>query len=169
MASNTFVVGLSGREIIKDILHQVETGLRKDCNLRDSDSYGQGYSGKITFELKLQALDMVVVTIPVEVQATSELQAQAAQKQPEQVEVPEGSTAEQIVKDVDVKAVTEIGQEPDLNVVRERSKQTLPQGSVGGATPESGGDANETGESTVKRRTYRNPVEGGAMEAPEGL
>ena len=168
MASNTFVVGLSGREIIKDILHQVDKGLHKDCNLRDSDSYGQGYSGKITFELKLQALDTVVVTIPVEVQATSELQGQAAQKQPEQVEVPEGSTAEQIVKDVEVKAVTEIGEEQDLNMVRERSKQALPQGSVGGAG-DPGAEQNETGDSTVKRRTYRNPVEGGAMEAPEGL
>ncbi len=69
-----------------------------------------------------------------------------------------------------MKAETEIAIEEDLSVVRERSKQAIPAGSVGGAPAEA--EAGETGESNVQRRTYRNPpgnIQGGALDTQEGL
>lgn len=158
--SETFVVGLNGREIVNDVLDQVEKALLRDCNLRESDSYGQGYEGTIEITLKCRSLDVTEVHVTAEVQTSPELQKQADENAAKAAKAAEnaGTPAPEVnEKEFTITDKVEVELEPDLNAVRERSNQGVPMQSVG-----------ENGESTIRRRTYRN-VEGGALESPDTL
>lgn len=143
------VLGLNGQEIITDILDQVRTALSKDCNLRPTDSYGFGYEGTVEIKLKCRALDVAEVSVTAELRPSPALQKLAAENP-----VPEGEA--QVGKDVEIKEKIDIALEPNLNAVRERSNQGIPMESVGQGTSE------------IKKRTYTD-VQGGALDAPEGL
>jgi hypothetical protein len=112
MADTTMIEGLSGTEIINDVLDQIKRKLMYSCDLRDSDSYGQGYSGSITISLKLYGMDATPVDVVVPIQAKAE---------------PPVSTEQTVVIPIQVEEKVEIPQEEDLEAVRERLKISEPE------------------------------------------
>lgn len=100
------VTGLSGTEIINDILAQIEARLKRDCNLRDNDSYNRGFSAKIEIHVQCYGLDVASVD--------SYIDIGTPQDDPEEVVVTEK---------------IEISQEENLTSVRERS-QAEPAGDL---------------------------------------
>lgn len=163
MPSEGFVLGLNGEEIIYDVLDQVEKALRKDCNLRQTDSYGQGYDGKITISLNLRALDVAKVEIVAQIKPSAETLALAAPvgKDPainEAGDTADGLPAEPPVvteREVSIEENIEIPLETDLNEIRERSGQGVPMASVG-----------QDGKTEIRRRSYK-AVSGGALGGTE--
>ena len=75
MPNAEFVAGLSGQEIINDVLGQVRKALERDCNLRESDCYGRGYSGSIKLSLQLFDIDVAKVEAELALSPTQELLA----------------------------------------------------------------------------------------------
>jgi hypothetical protein len=134
---------LSGEEIINDILIQVEKALKRDCNLRPMDNYGQGYSGVIKIDLKLIALDVAEVTVTANVKASPELLAT--------LPADTGAAGEGQIQttDVTVDETVVIPQELNLDAVRERSEQNVPVQTL-----------NSDGEAVVRGRSYKR-VEAG--------
>ena len=112
MAEPTMIEGLSGKEIIEDILDQIKRKLQYSCNLRDSDSYGQGFSASIEIKLKLYAMDVTEDEFTVNVQPKAE---------------PPVSTETVTVTPVEVVEKIEIPQELDIEAVRERIKISAPE------------------------------------------
>jgi hypothetical protein len=110
--ADTMIEGLSGSEIIADVLDQIKRKLSYSCDLRDSDSYGQGYSGTITISLKLYGMDATPVEIEVPIQPKVE---------------PPVSTEQTIVTPIQVEEKVEIPQELDLEAVRDRLKVSEPE------------------------------------------
>jgi hypothetical protein len=108
MAEGDYVEPLTGEEIINDACVQLAEHLRRDCNLRDTDSYEGGYSFKFKGTLKLYGMDTTTVEVDV-----------AAGKEQSGEHVYEGP-------DTVIEAEFEIPQEPALNLVRERSEQPVP-------------------------------------------
>lgn len=107
-----YVEGLTGEEIINDLLDQVAEKLRGDCNLREMDAYTGGYDGSVKVHLNLRGLDTAVVKIDVPVSAP------ASEDFPTDDDSP--------IVDTEIDADVEIALEPRLNVVRERSGQDVP-------------------------------------------
>jgi hypothetical protein len=141
------VEGLSGTEIINDVVEQIRRKLQNSCDLRESDCYTQGYSGTAEIKLKLYDMDAVNVEMKIEI--------------PAKVESPV-STEEVEVIPVDIEEKVEIPQELNLEAVRERSKQSEipppPEEATGTTIP-----------TRLKRKyTRRNQVEvaaeGGAVD-----
>lgn len=105
MVQATFVPSLSGEEIIIDLCTLIAEKLRKDCNLREIDSYSLGYSAKVTISLKCYGFD----------------------ETPVQVEFEETNpTADPELLQNVVEEKIEVPQETDLSEVRDRSKQDVP-------------------------------------------
>ena len=100
---DTLVEGLSGTEIINDVLDQIKRKLMYSCDLRDSDSYGQGYSGTITISLKLYGMDTTPVEVEIPIQPNAE---------------PPVTTGNAVVTPLEITEKVEILQELDLEVVR---------------------------------------------------
>lgn len=123
-----YVEGLTGEEIINDLLDQVAEKLRGDCNLREMDAYTGGYEGTVKIHLKLHGLD------------TAEVKMDIPVTRPADEEFPE--VGESPI-DTEVDAEVEIAQEPRLNLVRERSGQDVPTLSK-----------DEEGAVVVKKRHY---------------
>jgi hypothetical protein len=111
--AEAIVEGLSGTEIIDDIVDQVKRKLRTSCNLRDSDSYGQGYSASITISLKMYGMDATPDEFSLNITPKVE---------------PPVSTETVVVTPFQIEEKLEILQEEDLEAVRERIKEpeTLP-------------------------------------------
>jgi hypothetical protein len=107
-----YVEGLTGAEVINDLLDQVAEKLRGDCNLRETDSYQGGYDGWVEVHLKLRGLDTAEVKTKIVVGAPAD--ATFA-----------GADTEAVTEAV-VDAKVEIPLESRLNVVRERSGQDVP-------------------------------------------
>jgi len=137
-----FVAGLSGEEIINDVLFQVKKALKKDCNLRESDSYGRGYSGKVVIHLDLFAIDATPVEATVDLKPTQEL----LKETPETPQDVEGS-------DVKVDATVEIPLNSNVDEVRKQSEQSVPMMST-----------EPDGSPVVRRRSYATPVVSGAVD-----
>jgi hypothetical protein len=141
------VEGLSGAEVIEDILDQIRRKLKSSCDLRDTDCYDQGYSGEVKISLKLYAVDTIshefVETIP-------------------QNSEPPVSTEEVIVTPVEVDEKLEIPQELNIEAVRERSNLSKPK-----SVPQSEEDESHTSHSKRKytRRSFvKEPAQGEAIE-----
>jgi hypothetical protein len=126
-----YVEGLTGEEIIVDVLEQVAERLRADCNLRDTDAYAGGYDGWVEVHLNLRGLDLAKVDSKVIVGAPASVLATGAKEDAPEVEQ----------KTVD--AMVEIPLETKLNVVRERSGQDVPTLSK-----------DEDGRPVIKKRHY---------------
>ena len=109
--ADVLVEGLSGTEIIDDVIAHVKRKLMTSCDLRDSDSYGQGYSGTIEIKLKLHAMDNLPAEFSIAIQPKVE---------------PPVSTETTIVTPLELTETIEIPQELDLEVVRERTKEPAP-------------------------------------------
>ena len=142
-----YVTGLSGTEIVEDVLAQVKKKLLLDCNLRDSDSYGRGYSGQIDVKLKLYAMDVTDVNQTVEIPVKED---------------PPVTMDEVVVTPVTLETTVEIKQEEDLLAVRDRieeAKNTEPE-----ITPETG-DGTPT-EAPRSKRRYTRRVNSGLEQAP---
>jgi hypothetical protein len=105
------IEGLSGTEIIEDVLDQIRRKFKYSCNLRDTDSYGQGYSGTVTVNLKMYAMDTTEDNFTVNITPKGEIPS---------------STESVIVTPFDVEEKIEIPQELNLEAVRERSKVPEP-------------------------------------------
>jgi hypothetical protein len=105
------IEGLSGSEIIDDILSQIKRKLQTSCDLRDSDSYGQGFSASIEIKLKLYSMDVIPAEFTVVIQPKVE---------------PPVSTETTIVTPLELTETIEIPQELDLEIVRERIKEPEP-------------------------------------------
>lgn len=135
MEPEEYVEGLSGEEIINDVLDQVEAKLRGDCNLRANDSYDGGYDGWVEVHLKLRGFDAIEVKQKLIVSAPPSATYQGETGSGEQSAAIAGST---------VTTRIDIPLEPRLNVVRERSGQGVPT-----LTKEE-----ETGQTVVKKRHY---------------
>lgn len=106
--AESLVEGLSGSEVIDDVLAQIKRKLLTSCDLRDSDNYGQGYSGTIEIKLKLHAMDDIPAEFSVNIVPKVE---------------PPVSTEEVTVTPVEITEKIEIPQELDLEAVRERIKE----------------------------------------------
>ena len=65
MAESDYVEPLTGEEIIIDLCEQIASKLRKDCNLREADSYQSGYSAKVTIHLEAYGMDVAPVDVEV--------------------------------------------------------------------------------------------------------
>lgn len=98
-----FVEPLSGDEIVKDVLAQIERRLRLSGNLRSVDAYPRGFDGVITIKLNMHGLDVAKVE--------SEIQIGTPVEDPEAVAVDEK---------------VEIPLETDLQAVRDRADQGTP-------------------------------------------
>ena len=109
--AETMIEGLSGTEIVNDILDQIKRKLQTSCDLRDTDSYGQGFSASIEIKLKIYAMDVISSEFSIEIKPKAE---------------PPVSTEEMLVTPVEVVEKIEIPQELDLEVVRERQKEPEP-------------------------------------------
>jgi hypothetical protein len=124
-----YVEGLTGEEIINDLLDQVAEKLRGDCNLREMDAYTGGYDGSVKVHLNLRGLDTAEVKVDVHVSAPAETGFPAV--------------GDPSIVETEIDADVEIALEPRLNVVRERSGQDVP--TLG---------KNEEGAVVVKKRHY---------------
>lgn len=102
MADVEYVEALTGREIVNDLLVQIDEKLSRDCNLRDTDSYQGGYSAKVTIHLEAYGMDTVIV------------EASVTTGKPQ-------DSPDELLDDV-----LEIPVEPALDQVRERSGQPVP-------------------------------------------
>jgi hypothetical protein len=125
VAEGDYVEGLTGEEIINDVLDQLGRKLHGDCNLRETDAYPGGYEGEIEYHLRLRGMDTA------EVKAT----------------VIVGSPRTGLNENAEVKTAdgrVEIALEPELNVVRQRSDQGVPTLSK-----------DENGHPIVKKRHYQ--------------
>lgn len=102
------IPGLNGEEIIIDLCEQIAQKLRRDCNLRSSDSYVNGYSAEVAVKIHCFGIDTAEVDSTID-----------AKKLPETV--TDGKATE-------TKMETEVtvAHEPDLIAVRERSEQQPP-------------------------------------------
>ena len=109
--AETMIEGLSGVEIIDDILAQIRIKLEKSCDLRSIDCYGQGYSAEIDIRLKLYDTDTISVNAKVEI--------------PPKVEQPV-STDDVIVTPIEIEEKFEIPQELNVEAVRNRTKESAP-------------------------------------------
>ncbi len=126
METTEYVEGLTGEEIINDVLDQVEVKLRSDCNLREMDSYQAGYDGSVHVHLNLRGVDLVEI------------------KQEIAVTRPGNQALENVeIKETQVDAQIDIALEPRLNLVRERSGQEVPTLSK-----------DEDGHEVIKKRRY---------------
>jgi hypothetical protein len=105
VANDDYVEPLTGEEIIIDLCSQLAEKLRQDCNLRETDSYENGYSAKITVHLEAFGLDTAAVDV--------EVSAGNQQGNPEN-------------PDELLDTTYEIPAETSLNKVRERSDQPVP-------------------------------------------
>ena len=102
--AESLVEGLSGVEIINDVLAQIKRKLQYSCNLREADNYGQGYSAEVSVKIKCYAMDVTEEEFSVSIPA----------KLPPPVETETVS-----VTPVEVVETIEIPQELDLEAVRE--------------------------------------------------
>ena len=102
MAEGDFVEPLNGEEIITDLCCLIADKLRKDCNLRQSDSYSGGYMARITIHLEAYGMDTATVDTSVEVGKQQE-------NPDELIDTP-----------------FDIPKEEALDQVRERSDQPIP-------------------------------------------
>lgn len=125
---NDYVEGLTGEEIINDLLEQIAAKLRGDCNLREMDAYTGGYEGTAKIHLKLHGLD------------TAEVKLDIPLGTPDDAEYPEVG---ELPIETEVDAEIDVKLEPRLNLVRERSGQDVPTLSK-----------DEDGAPIVKKRHY---------------
>lgn len=143
MADREFVEALSGTEIINDVLTQVRKAMERDCNLRSSDAYGRGYSGKITLHLECFALDATNVDMTIDVRPTKELLESTP-------ETPLDADGKDTVVDLEL----EIPLVSDLDAVRDRSTESKPAPATEAEQAQS-----------PRRRSYgKPPTVGGAVE-----
>lgn len=103
--ADVLVSGLSGTEIIDDILAQIKRKLNYSCDLRSTDCYARGYGATIEMHLKLYDADTISVDMNVEVPFTSE---------------PPISSEDDVVTPIEIVEKLEIPQELNLTSVRER-------------------------------------------------
>lgn len=134
-----YVEGLTGEEIIVDMLDQVAAKLRNDCNLRETDAYQGGYDGWVEVHLNLRGLDLAKVDNKVIVNAPASATYKGLQEHEAGIKA---ESAPEITKKT-VDAMVEIPLETKLNVVRERSGQDVPTLSK-----------DESGRPVVKKRHY---------------
>jgi hypothetical protein len=102
MAESDYVEPLTGEEIIIDLCSQIAEKLRRDCNLRGTDSYAGGYSAKVTVHVEAYGIDTVTV----------EAKVNTGQQQDNPDEL--------------IDATFDVPVEGALNEVRERSDQPVP-------------------------------------------
>jgi hypothetical protein len=105
-----FTNPLSGSEVVADVLAQIKKRLTSDCNVRPSDGYSGGYSGKVTISLSLHAVR--IATVEMEIPIT------------EQIEAPgiESFSPEDVFPiEIDEQIVVPI--EPNLKEVRQRTQE----------------------------------------------
>ena len=150
---DVMVEGLSGTEIIDDLLAQIKRKLLGSCNLREADSYGQGYSADVKISLKMYAMDV----------ATDEFSVHVEPKA-----LPPETTEQVTVIPVEVEEAVEIPQELDLEAVRERLKDAPAE-----PPPPSEEEESRMPARLKRKYTRRSPFEqtpmGGAVDvdAPE--
>jgi hypothetical protein len=99
-----YTEGLTGEEIILDVLDQLDKKLHTDCNLRETDAYPGGYDGWIEYFLRPRGLDTVEVRSKIIVGSPA-LSGQVKKVVEGRIDIP---------------------LETSLNVVRERSSQGVP-------------------------------------------
>ena len=138
-----YVEGLTGEEIINDVLDQTESKLRGDCNLRGSDAYPGGYDGWVEVHLNLRGLDLAQVKTKIIVGAPAGADFSALDKD--------------AVKETLVDVHVDIPLETRLNAVRERSGQDVPTLTK-----------DDEGKIVVKKRHYtKRTVVSGTKETEE--
>jgi len=103
MAEGDYVQPLTGEEIVIDLCSLLAEKLRKDCNLREIDSYEGGYSAKVTVHLEAYGMDTATVDVKAE--------TGTRQENPDEL----------------VDTTLEVPVEPALDQVRERSDQPIPE------------------------------------------
>ena len=148
MAEATMIEGLSGVEIIDDILAQTKRKLQTSCNLREADSYGQGYSAEVTVKIKTYAMDVQEEEFAVSILA----------------KFPPPVASETVtVTPVEVNETLTIPQELDLDAVRERLKAPEP---LPPPTAEEEGRMPERLKRKYNRRlpSFEQPSMGGAVD-----
>jgi hypothetical protein len=134
MADDDYVEPISGLEINHDLCAQLFAYLSKDCNMRETDAYEGGYSAKLQLtsdkiEGTVELLGMDTISIKVDMPI---------------VKLPGGDYS-------GIEGELEVPVEPSLNLVRERSEQSVPTIT-----------SLESGEQVVKQRRYVRHERAGA-------
>lgn len=135
---SNFTNPLSGQEIVNDILGQIRKRLATDCNLRASDGYSGGYSGKVHITLSLNAVRTTTVDMEVPISTSTELNAPTAKSFPAEDLIP-----------IEIKEEMTIPVDPNLNAVRDRIEENKETPSVEQETP-----ASEAAPEPHARRKY---------------
>lgn len=140
------ISGLSGEEVIIDLCEQIAAKLRRDCNLRSSDCYVNGYSAEVTVKVHCFGID----TADVE-------QTITAKKEPE-VKVQGKPTETTMETEINIE------HEPNLKAVRDRSDLPDPDVELKPQASEKPGGE----KATPQRRRYSGSTPrvagGGALE-----
>lgn len=144
MADDYGMQGLSGNQIVDDIMAQFKKRLQGDCNLRAFDNYSRGYSAKITFHLDLYGLDVTAVD--------GEFDAGSAQTDTD-AEVVDG--------------VLDVEQDEDVQGIKDRLSGELPDSEEESAEPISGDAVRAKRKYTRKLQLASPGVIGGAEEFKE--
>ena len=103
MPIQEMVQALTGEEVIIDVCEHIAEKLRRDCNLRECDSYTGGYSGTVKISLQLCGFNSELVDSTVV------------------IGTPQDDPEAEVID-----TTIEIPQEEDLTAVRKRSEQTAP-------------------------------------------
>jgi hypothetical protein len=100
---------LGGHEVLADVLGQIRRRLTSDCNMRATDGYSGGYSGKITIELRLHAVRTTTVEMEIPIVQSADVVAPPADAFPSDD-----------VEPVEIHEVIGIPVEENLLAVRDR-------------------------------------------------
>jgi hypothetical protein len=146
---NEVVEGLSGSEIITDVLLQVKKALQRDCNLRDTDSYGRGYSGKIKISISCFAMDEAKVEMEIPLSPTKEFMDSHPP-------TPQDATGTDVVVEQEI----DIPLQQNLTEIRQAAEQAEQTGQRPPLDEEILGDMRMP----AHRRTYGKPTAGGGAE-----
>jgi len=142
-----FTNPLGGHEVVADVLAQIRKKLATDCNLRATDGYSGGYSGKITIALKLYAVRVNEVSMEIPITQSAGVKAPAVDDfPPEEIEA------------VEINDAISIPLEPNLKEVRNRTKENNDEASEASAPVEK-----EDTSQRPKRRYLRRAALAGAM------
>lgn len=137
MATNieNAVQGLSGHEIITDLLYQVEKQLQRDCNLTPMCCYEGGYEAEVQVKLKLHGIDVEKVDTTVSVGVHDERPGTVVE---ESVKVDRDERLDQVRKRSEQPIPTMTKDGDGKPVVKQRRYQQAVPHAVNAVTPERG-------------------------------
>ncbi len=145
---------LGGHEVVNDVIAQIRKRLATDCNLRATDGYSGGYSGKINIKLNLHAVKTTTVEMEVPITTSPELNAPVPSDFPQEDLIP-----------IEISEEIKIDLEPNLDEVRERTQDVNNElNSAPQTVEEAELETNPEGVRTKRKYTRRAALAGAVSE-----